>query len=69
MCVCVFFKNVSRTEGIDGKLIGANDSEEGCEGTEEQSVSGIDIILNHSLQPTLFDKKSFLVYLKDYVKR
>lgn len=60
----------TRTGGIDGALIGANESAEGGdEGTDESTVSGVDIIINHSLEQTSFDKKSFLQYLKEYVKR
>lgn len=62
-------KICTRTEGIDGALIGANDSSEvACEGTDETSVTGVDIIINHGLQRTVFDKKSFLTYIKEYVK-
>lgn len=60
----------TRTGGIDGALIGANESaEDACEGTDEATVSGVDIVINHSLEQTAFDKKSFLQYLKDYVKK
>lgn len=60
----------TRSEGIDGALIGANESaEDACEGTDEATVSGVDIIINHSLQQTAFDKKSFVVYVKEYVKK
>lgn len=60
----------SRSDSIAGSLIGANESaEQACEETEEATVSGVDIVLNHKLQPTTFNKKSFIVYIKDYVKR
>lgn len=60
----------TRKEGIDDNLIGANASaEENAEGTDEAVVSGVDIVINHSLAQTAFDKKSFLLYLKEYVKR
>lgn len=59
----------SRTEKIDDTLLGGNASaEEVCEDTDEATVSGVDIVMNHSLQQTAFDKKSFLQYLKEYVK-
>jgi len=62
-------KTVTRTEGFDDALIGANASaEEVCEGTETSSVSGVDIILNHKLQETAFDKKQYMTYIKDYMK-
>jgi len=52
-------------------LEGANASaEEASEGTEEASVSGIDIVLNHRLVETGFgSKKDYTTYLKDYMKR
>jgi len=62
-------KTVTRTEGFDDALIGANASaEEACEANESSSVSGVDIILNHKLQETGFDKKGYVAYIKDYVK-
>ena len=53
------------------KLEGANASaEEAEEGTDSNSVSGVDIILNHRLTETGFgSKKDYMVYLKDYMKR
>lgn len=60
---------ISRKEGIDGSLIGANASaDEPTEDTDDPTVQGVDIIINHHLQPTTFDKKAFVAYLKDYVK-
>lgn len=57
------------TDGIDEALIGGNASaEEVCEGTDEGSVSGVDIILNHKLSETGFDKKQYTAYIKDYIK-
>lgn len=61
---------ISRTEGeIDDSLIGGNASadiqDDGCDSTV---VSGVDIILNHKLQETSYDKKSYTVYIKDYMK-
>jgi len=62
-------KTVTRTEGFDDALIGANASaEELCEGAEDSSVSGVDIVLNHSLKETAFDKKAYIAYMKDYMK-
>ncbi|XP_040057534.1 translationally-controlled tumor protein homolog [Gasterosteus aculeatus] len=63
-------KMVTRTEGFDDSLIGANASaEEASEGTDTSSTSGIDIVLNHNLQETPpYDKKMYLAYIKDYVK-
>jgi len=57
----------------DGEVVldGANASaEEADEGTDANSVSGVDIILNHRLTETGFgSKKDFTTYLKDYMKR
>jgi Translationally controlled tumour protein len=55
----------------DVQLAGSNPSaEEADEGTEEAVESGVDIVLNHRLAETGFgDKKSFTVYLKDYMKK
>ncbi|CAK6966315.1 translationally-controlled tumor protein homolog [Scomber scombrus] len=62
-------KTVTRTEGFDEALIGANASaEEAIEGTESSSVSGVDIVLNHKLQETGFTKKAYMTYIKEYMK-
>ncbi|XP_041806227.1 translationally-controlled tumor protein homolog [Chelmon rostratus] len=62
-------KTVTRRDDIDESLLGANPSAEGVpEGTDESSVSGVDIVLNHKLVETSFDKKSYLPYMKDYMK-
>lgn len=64
-----WFQTVTRTEGFDDALIGANASaEEATEANESSTVSGVDIVLNHSLQETGFDKKQYLAYIKDYLK-
>lgn len=61
---------ISRSEGdIDDALIGGNASadvlDEGCDST---TISGVDIVLNHKLQETSYDKKSYTTYIKDYMK-
>uniref|UniRef100_A0A1A7YBN1 Translationally-controlled tumor protein homolog n=1 Tax=Iconisemion striatum TaxID=60296 RepID=A0A1A7YBN1_9TELE len=62
-------KTVTRTEGFDDALISANASaEEASESNDSATVSGVDIILNHKLQETGFDKKQYMAYIKDYVK-
>lgn len=62
-------KNVTRKENIDDSLLGANPSAEAVpEGTDESCVSGVDIVLNHKLVETTFDKKSYLPYMKEYMK-
>jgi len=67
----VIGKYETRKEG-EIVLAGANASEEAGddEGTDESSVSGIDIVLNHQLVETGFgDKKGFTAYLKAYMKK
>ncbi|XP_046902023.1 translationally-controlled tumor protein homolog isoform X2 [Hypomesus transpacificus] len=60
---------ISRTEGIDDSLLGANASAEvQDDGCENSTVSGVDIILNHKLQETPFDKNSYKAYIKEYMK-
>jgi len=62
-------KIVTRKQGFDDSLISANASaEEATEFTEDATTSGVDIVLNHSLQETGFDKKGYLAYMKDYSK-
>ncbi|KAM7361149.1 translationally controlled tumor protein [Cochliomyia hominivorax] len=67
----VYGKVVSRSEG-DIKIEGFNPSaEEADEGTESTVETGVDIVLNHRLQECFAfgDKKSFTLYLKDYMKK
>merc|ERR1712047_38434 len=63
-------KYETRKEG-EVVLEGSNASaEEVDEGTDENSTSGIDIVLNHRLVETGFgDKKGFTAYLKAYMKK
>jgi len=57
------------TAGGDSFDIGANPSaEEGDEGLEDNAVQVIDVVHFFRLQPTTFDKKTFLTYLKGYMK-
>lgn len=65
----VLGKHETRTEG-DIALEGSNASaEEADEGTDTTSQSGIDVVLNHRLQPTGFgSKKEYQLYLKTYLK-
>ncbi|XP_062258571.1 translationally-controlled tumor protein homolog [Platichthys flesus] len=63
-------KRVCRTETIDDNLLGANPSaEEMSEGNDAATSSGIDIILNHKLSPSPFDKKTYVSYIKEYMKK
>ncbi|KAF7269354.1 translationally controlled tumor protein [Rhynchophorus ferrugineus] len=67
----VYGKHISRKHG-DVLLDGANPSaEDADEGTEDAVESGVDIVLNHRLQESYAfpDKKSFTLYLKDYMKK
>jgi len=62
-------KMISRSDDIDGALLGANDSqEEAGDDLESTTVSGVDIVLNHKLSETGFDKTSFIAYIKEYMK-
>ena len=64
-------KLISRTLG-DVQIDGANPSaEEADEGTETAVESGVDVVLNHRLAETFAfgDKKSYTLYLKDYMKK
>jgi len=66
----VYGKHETRTLG-DVTIDGANASaEEGGDDLETASESGVDIILNHRLVESGFkDKKQYLDYLKDYMKK
>jgi hypothetical protein len=48
---------------------GENDGEDVDEGVNDQAYEVVDIIDAFRLQSTPFDKKSFMVYIKDYMKR
>jgi len=51
-------------------LEGSNPSaEEADEGTESGSESGVNIVLDNRLVETSFDKKTYTIYLKDYMKK
>lgn len=67
----VYGKLVQRKHG-DIAIDGANPSaEEADEGTEDAVESGIDVALNSRLVETYAfgDKKSYSLYLKDYMKK
>ena len=56
-------------DDISESLIGGNKSaEEQVEDFDKVTESGVDIVLNSKLQETTLNKKSFKVYIKDYVK-
>ncbi|XP_006009288.1 translationally-controlled tumor protein homolog [Latimeria chalumnae] len=70
-CFEVEGKVVKRTEGdIPDSLIGGNASSEVGEDGDLQSttISGVDIVLNHKLQETGFQKETYTLYLKKYMK-
>ncbi|CAH2239039.1 translationally-controlled tumor protein homolog [Pararge aegeria] len=61
----------TRTQG-DIRIEGFNPSaEEADEGTDSACESGVDIVLNHRLVESYAfgDKKSYTLYLKDYMKK
>lgn len=65
-------KYVSRVPGeVDDSMIGGNASAEGCDegSSETEKEHGIDVILDHRLMATSFDKKSYGTYMKQYVKK
>jgi len=62
-------KYETRKEG-EVVLAGSNASaEEADEGTDEGSVSGVNIVLDNRLVETNFDKKGYTQYLKEYMKK
>lgn len=62
-------KMTTRTESIDDSLLGANASaDEVSEGVSDAAVSGVDIVLNHKLQETFYNKKSYVPDIKAYTK-
>lgn len=62
---------MTRKQG-DVQIQGFNPSaEEADEGTDEAVESGVDIVMNHRLVESYAfgDKKSYTLYLKDYMKK
>ncbi|EDV93465.1 translationally-controlled tumor protein homolog [Drosophila grimshawi] len=67
----VYGKLISRSQG-DIQLAGSNPSaEEADEGTDATTESGVDVVMNHRLMESFAfgDKKSYTLYLKDYMKK
>lgn len=67
----VYGKLITRSQG-DVQIDGFNPSaEEADEGTDAQSETGVDIVMNHRLSECFAfgDKKSYTLYLKDYMKK
>ena len=62
---------ISRKSG-DIEIAGFNPSAEDAEEETDACVeSGVDVVLNHRLQETFAfgDKKSYTLYLKDFMKK
>lgn len=55
---------------ISDAMIGGNPSEEagGEEGADDSSRSGIDVVLNHSLNSSPMKKKDYMRHIKEYMK-
>jgi len=71
-------KNITISNDIDESLIGGNKAPEGGEATAEDGagvtydpslVTGINVVMNHKLVETPFDKASFKDWLKTYSKK
>eukprot|EP00088_Acartia_fossae_P011291 TRINITY_DN156_c0_g2_i1.p1 TRINITY_DN156_c0_g2~~TRINITY_DN156_c0_g2_i1.p1 ORF type:complete len:173 (-),score=65.50 TRINITY_DN156_c0_g2_i1:160-678(-) len=66
----IYGKHITRTDDevkLDGANASAEEAEEGC---DVNSVSGIDIVLNHRLTATGFgSKKDYMTYLKGYMAK
>ncbi|PAA66860.1 hypothetical protein BOX15_Mlig024683g1 [Macrostomum lignano] len=63
-------KMITVSNAIDDRMIGGNASaEEAGEGTDDGTESKINVVYSHQLVETQFDKKSYLAYLKGYLKR
>lgn len=60
------------TTAVSDEMIGGNKSAEGAdadEGGEAASVSGINFVLNHQLVEFPTDKKSYMIHIKEYMKK
>merc|ERR1712062_795806 len=64
-------KSITYVPGkLDDALFGGNASAEGgMEETEEETITGCNIVLAHRLSETFFDKKAFTVFIKDFMKK
>lgn len=54
--------NLREDGGIDEALIGGNASADGADadaGADDSAITGINVIMNHKLNPTQFSKKDF----------
>jgi len=64
-------KSITYVPGkLDDALFGGNASAEGgMEETEEETITGCNIVLAHRLSETFFDKKAFTVFIKEFMKK
>jgi len=70
-------KNITVSNDIDEKLIGGNKAPEGGEASAEEvgggydssHITGINVVMNHKLVETPFDKTSFKDWIKTYSKK
>jgi len=63
-------KLTTETTDIDDSAIGGNASAEGGgdEGGDASSVSGVNIVIANRLVQTSMNKKSYMAYIKEYMK-
>jgi len=64
--------NIRIDGGIDEALIGGNasaDGEDADAGADDGAVTGINVIINHKLNPTQFTKKDFKTYFGAWMKK
>lgn len=62
-------KLTTETNQVDDSMFGGNASAEGGgDDYEADSKSGINVVLAHNLVSTDFDKKSYKMHIKDYMK-
>ena len=63
-------KYVTEKAGDYDAAIGANPSaEEACEGVDDGSIYGINVVVANRLLPTPIDKKSYMTYIKAYMAK
>jgi len=64
-------KQITISNDIDDSLIGGNKAPEGAddEAVDSSATKGINVVLNHKLVETPFDKSSFKDWIKTYSKK
>ena len=68
---CILQMRVDTTT-VSDEMIGGNKSAEGGdddEGGDAASVSGVNIVLNHHLVEFPQEKKAYMKYIKEYMKK